>query len=133
MISMRTPCSLRRSWTLPWDYWTKDRAPKPEIAQALSALRSVIARNPDHPGANHFYIHAVEAGPTPEAGLPSADRLRQAAPAAGHLVHMPAHIYVRVGQYHDAILANERAIKADREYIRHCRAQGFYPGAYYPH
>lgn len=119
--------------TMPWDYWTRDRTPKPETEEILGALRFVIARDPDHPGANHFYIHAVEAGPTPEAGLPSADRLREAAPAAGHLVHMPAHIYVRVGQYHDAILANERAIKADRNYIRHCRALGFYPGAYYPH
>ena len=119
--------------TMPWDYWTRDRTPKPETEEILGALRFVIARDPDHPGANHFYIHTVEAGPTPEVGLPSADRLREAAPAAGHLVHMPAHIYVRVGQYDDAILANERAIKADRNYIRHCRAQGFYPGAYYPH
>jgi len=96
-------------------------------------LRFVMARDPNHPGANHFYIHAVEAGPNPEHGLPSADRLRDYAPAAGHLVHMPSHIYMRVGQYHDATLANERAVKADRNYIRHCRALGYYPGAYYPH
>ena len=119
--------------TMPWDYWTHDRTPKPETEEILTALRFVIARSPDHPGANHFYIHAVEAGPTPEAGLPSADRLLNYAPNAGHLVHMPAHIYVRVGQYADAEVANERAAKADRTYIRHCRAQGFYPGAYYPH
>ena len=119
--------------TMPWDYWTHDRTPKPETEEILAALRFVIARQPSHPGANHFYIHAVEAGPTPEAGLPSADRLLNYAPNAGHLVHMPAHIYVRVGQYADAELANERAAKADRSYIRHCRAQGFYPGAYYPH
>ena len=119
--------------TMPWDYWTHDRTPKPETEEILAALRFVIARSPDHPGANHFYIHAVEAGPTPEAGLPSADRLLNYAPNAGHLVHMPAHIYVRVGQYADAEVANERATKADRTYIRHCRAQGFYPGAYYPH
>jgi tetratricopeptide (TPR) repeat protein len=119
--------------TMPWDYWTRDRAPKPETEEILSALRFVMARDPDHPGANHFYIHAVEAGPNPENGLPAADRLQNYAPGAGHLVHMPAHIYVRVGQYKDAILANERAVKADRDYIRHCRAQGFYPGAYYPH
>ncbi len=119
--------------TMPWDYWTRDRSPKPETEEVLASLRHVMARNPDHPGANHFYIHAVEAGPNPELGLPAADRLREYAPAAGHLVHMPAHIYVRVGQYHDAVLANERAVKADRDYIRQCRAQGFYPGAYYPH
>ena len=119
--------------TMPWDYWTRDRTPKPETEEILAALRVVISRDPDHPGANQFYIHAVEAGPTPEAGLPSADRLLNYAPNAGHLVHMPAHIYVRVGQYADAEVANEKAAKADRNYIRHCRAQGFYPGAYYPH
>jgi tetratricopeptide (TPR) repeat protein len=119
--------------TMPWDYWTRDRTPKPETEEILSALRFVMARNPDHPGANHFYIHAVEAGPNPEQGLASADRLRDYAPAAGHLVHMPAHIYIRVGQYADAVAANERAVKADRDYISQCRAMGFYPGAYYPH
>ena len=119
--------------TMPWDYWTRDRTPKPETEEILAALRFVMARDPNHPGANHFYIHAVEAGPNPEHGLPAADRLAGYAPAAGHLVHMPAHIYVRVGQYHDAVLANERALKADRDYIRQCRVLGFYPGAYYPH
>jgi tetratricopeptide (TPR) repeat protein len=119
--------------TMPWDYWTHDRTPKPETEEILGALRFVMARDPQHPGANHFYIHAVEAGPNPEAGLAAADRLRFYAPEAGHLVHMPGHIYVRVGDYHEAELANERAVKADKDYIRHCRAQGFYPGAYYPH
>ena len=119
--------------TMPWDYWTHDRTPKPETEEILSALRFVMARQPNHPGANHFYIHAVEAGPNPEHGLPAADRLRHYAPDAGHLVHMPGHIYMRVGQYHDAILANELAVKADRDYIRRVRALGFYPGVYYPH
>ena len=119
--------------TMPWDYWAKDRSPKPETEEALAALRFVITRNADHPGANHFYIHAVEAGPNPELGLPSADRLANFTAQAGHLVHMPSHIYIRVGQYHDAVEANERAVKADFSYIRHCRAQGFYPGVYYPH
>jgi tetratricopeptide (TPR) repeat protein len=119
--------------TMPWDYWTHDRTPKPETEEILGALRFVMARDPSHPGANHFYIHAVEAGPNPEDGLPAADRLRNYAPAAGHLVHMPGHIYVRVGQYHDAVQVNERAVKADRDYIRQCRALGFYPGVYYPH
>lgn len=119
--------------TMPWDYWLKDRSPKPETEEAFAALRYVINRNPDHPGANHFFIHAVEAGPHPEQGLPSADRLTGYAPQAGHLVHMPAHIYMRVGQYQQAEQANVLAAKADRAYIRHCAAQGFYPGAYYPH
>jgi tetratricopeptide (TPR) repeat protein len=119
--------------TMPWDYWTRDRTPKPETEEILSALRLVMSRNPNHPGANHFYIHAVEAGPNPEQGLGAADRLLRYAPAAGHLVHMPAHIYMRVGQYHDAVVANELAVKADKDYIRSCRAQGFYPGVYYPH
>jgi hypothetical protein len=114
--------------TMPWDYWQKDRSPKPETEEAAAALRFVMARNPDHPGANHFYIHAVEAGPNPELGLPSADRLLNFAPQAGHLVHMPGHIYMRVGQYHDAATVNERSIKADQSYLRYCRAQGFYPG-----
>lgn len=119
--------------TMPWDYWTRDRTPKPETEEVLAALRFVMSRSPNHPGANHFYIHAVEAGPNPEAGLGAADRLLYYAPAAGHLVHMPAHIYMRIGQYHDAVVANELAVKADKDYIRSCRAQGFYPGVYYPH
>lgn len=119
--------------TMPWDYWKSDRSPKPETEEANTALRFVMARNPNHPGANHLYIHAVEAGPQPEIALAAADRLLNYAPQAGHLVHMPSHIYMRVGQYGDAVKSNERAIKADQSYIRHCRAQGFYPGAYYPH
>jgi tetratricopeptide (TPR) repeat protein len=119
--------------TMPWDYWLKDRSPKPETEEAFAALNQVLKRNPDHPGAAHFFIHAVEAGPHPELGLPYADRLRELVPQAGHLVHMPSHIYMRVGQYRDAELANLRAVKADQSYLRHCAAQGFYPGAYYPH
>jgi tetratricopeptide (TPR) repeat protein len=119
--------------TMPWEYWTKEQTPKPATGEVLTALREVLQRNPDHPGANHFYIHAVEAGPNPELGLPSADRLGSIAPKAGHLVHMPAHIYIRVGQYHDASKVNEVASKVDRDYIAQCRAQGFYPGVYYPH
>src|SRR5262249_15030431 len=110
-----------------------DRRPRPETEEIFAALRSVMARAPDHPGANHFYIHTVEAGPDPGLGLASADRLREYAPAAGHLVHMPSHIYMRVGQYREAVLANERAVAADNLYIRNCRALGYYPGVYYPH
>lgn len=119
--------------TMPWNYWAEDRTAKPETEEAIAALRFVMARAPRHPGANHFFVHAVEAGPHPELGLPSADRLLTYAPASGHLVHMASHIYMRVGQYGDAVLSNERAAKADREYFRRCRAQGFYAGVYYPH
>jgi tetratricopeptide (TPR) repeat protein len=119
--------------TMPWDYWLGDRSPKPETEEAIAALRHVMLRNPDHPGANHLFIHAVEAGPNPELGLPAADRLLHFAPQAGHLVHMPSHIYMRVGQYHEASRANELAVAADRSYVQTCRAQGFYPGVYYPH
>jgi tetratricopeptide (TPR) repeat protein len=120
--------------TTPWDYWQADkRTPKPETAEAIRAIEKVIARAPDHPAANHLHIHLVEAGPQPERALASAGRLRRYAPAAGHLVHMPSHIYIRVGQYQDAVEANEEAAKADRSYIAACQVQGFYPGVYYPH
>lgn len=120
--------------TMPWDYWQADkRTPKPATAEALRRIDAVLARAPDHPGANHLNIHLVEAGPDPARGLPSADRLRRYAPAAGHLVHMPSHIYIRVGQYQDAVEANEEAARADRRYIAACQVQGFYPGVYYPH
>lgn len=120
--------------TTPWDYWQPNRTdPKPVIADALRRIDAVLSRQPDHPGANHLNIHLVEAGPDPARGLPSASRLRRYAPAAGHLVHMPSHIYIRVGQYQDAIEANQEAARADRQYISACRVQGFYPGVYYPH
>ncbi|MGH7945948.1 MAG: hypothetical protein ACREH8_22260 [Opitutaceae bacterium] len=120
--------------TTPWDYWQADkRTPKPETAEAIRAIENVLARVPDHPAANHLHIHLVEAGPAPERALPSAGKLRRYAPAAGHLVHMPSHIYIRVGQYQDAVEANEEAAKADRSYIAACQVQGFYPGVYYPH
>ena len=120
--------------TMPWDYWQPEkRSPKPEIAEAMRRIDAVLSRAPDHPGANHLNIHLVEAGPDPARGLASAGRLRRYAPAAGHLVHMPSHIYIRVGQYQDAVDANEEAARADRRYITACQVQGFYPGVYYPH
>jgi tetratricopeptide (TPR) repeat protein len=119
--------------TMPWDYYTEDRRPKAVTEELIEALEFVISKDPSHPGANHFYIHAVEASPYPERALPSAKRLGNIAPGAGHLVHMPSHVYLRVGRYHDATLANEEAVKADQSYITQCRAQGFYPIAYYPH
>jgi len=119
--------------TMPWDYYMKDRRPKAVTEELIRALEFVIAKDPQHPGANHYYIHAVEASPYPERALPSAERLGEIAPGAGHLVHMPSHIYLRVGRYHRATLANEKAVAADQSYIAQCRAQGFYPVAYYPH
>lgn len=117
----------------PWDYWLKDGTPKPWTPELLSILESVIKRKADHHGANHLYIHAVEASKNPHRGLASADMLKFLAPGAGHLVHMPAHIYIRVGNYHEGSLANIRAVKSDEEYINQCNQQGFYPISYYPH
>ncbi|HWL14894.1 MAG TPA: hypothetical protein VNR00_04755 [Opitutus sp.] len=120
--------------TMAWDYWLADRTtPKPETREIIAALEAVLAQDPHHPGANHALIHLVEAGPEPAQGLASAERLRFYAPDAGHLVHMPSHIFMRTGMYQEAALANERAAKADRAYITSCQVQGFYPGMYYPH
>jgi tetratricopeptide (TPR) repeat protein len=119
--------------TMPWEYYDDQLKPKALTHEVIQALEAVIARDPFHAGANHFYIHAVEASSTPDRALPSAYRLADIVPGAGHLVHMPSHIYLRVGQYHEASLLNERAILADQSYINQCRAQGFYPAAYYPH
>ncbi len=119
--------------TSPWDYWLPNGTLRAPVAEARVALERVMSNDLNNPGANHLYIHVVEAGPTPEVGIPAADRLRDLVPVAGHLVHMPGHIYVRVGMYHEASRSNEAAIKADREYFSTCGMQGFYPLAYYPH
>ena len=118
---------------MPWDYYEKDGAAKPETKIAIAQLERVKAANPEHPGALHFYIHAVEATATPERAEAAADELGDLVPVAGHLVHMPAHIFLRVGRYHDAVTANELAAAADEDYIAQCNAQGFYPAVYYPH
>ncbi|HEM46462.1 MAG TPA: hypothetical protein ENO23_05380, partial [Alphaproteobacteria bacterium] len=119
--------------TMPWDYYEDPDHEKPATREVTDALERVIESEPDHIGALHFYIHAVEPSSTPERAEPAADRLGPLSPGAGHLVHMPSHIYLRVGRYHDASLANEKAAAADESYITQCRAQGFYPAAYYPH
>ena len=119
--------------TMPWDYWYDPESPKPLTKEVLAALEGVIERDPDHVGALHLYIHAVEPSSQPELAEPAADRLGPLSPGAGHLVHMPSHIYLRVGRYYDASVANEKAAAADESYITQCRAQGFYPAAYYPH
>jgi tetratricopeptide (TPR) repeat protein len=119
--------------TRPWDYWTRKDEPHPGIAAALASVEKVIRNHPDHPGAHHYYIHMVEATSRPERAVPSADKLESLMPGAGHMVHMPAHIYMRVGRYADASESNVRAIAADEDYIAQCQAQGVYPVGYYPH
>jgi tetratricopeptide (TPR) repeat protein len=116
----------------PWGYWMGDGRPYEGIAEAVALTEKVIARKPDHPGALHLYIHLMEAV-RPDQAEAAADRLLPLAPAAGHLVHMPSHIYQRVGRYADAIRSNQAAIAADEDYITQCRAQGLYPMGYYPH
>ena len=117
----------------PWNYWTADDKPKSNTTIVLSQLEQVLVAEPGHPGANHFYIHAVEAV-QPERALAAAERLASLMPGAGHLVHMPGHIYIRVGRYEDAIKANEHAVHADETYIRdHSPAVGIYVLGYYPH
>jgi tetratricopeptide (TPR) repeat protein len=117
----------------PWDYWTKDRKPRPGIEKAISTIESIIRRFPDHPGAHHLYIHLVEASNDPDRGISSADQLASLMPGAGHLVHMPAHIYLRVGRYADATQSNLKAVEVDEAYITQCQAQGVYTMGYYPH
>jgi tetratricopeptide (TPR) repeat protein len=117
----------------PWNYWTPDGRPYAETPEIVGTLEKVLARNRNHPGANHYYIHAVEATKQPEKAEAAADRLLKLMPGAGHMVHMPSHIYQRVGRYADAAASNEEAIKADEDYITQCRAQGLYPMVYYPH
>lgn len=119
--------------TMPWRYWREDGAPQPGTMEVIETLERTFAKAPDHPGAHHFYIHIVEASRSPERGEASADKLEALMPGAGHLVHMPAHIYIRVGRYKDAADSNVRAIKADEGYITQCNAQGIYPLVYYPH
>ncbi len=117
----------------PWKLWTPAGDPGPNTLEIVAVLESVLKRNPDHPGANHFYIHATEASKSPERALPSAKRLETLVPAAGHLVHMPAHVYVRTGDYVAAERSNTLAAEVDRAYIRETGAQGMYPVMYYNH
>jgi tetratricopeptide (TPR) repeat protein len=116
----------------PWEYWTADRRPRGGTLAAVNALERAMQIDRQHPGACHFYIHAVEAA-YPERAVECAERLAAMMPGAGHLVHMPAHIYIRVGRYNDAIEANQHAVHADEAYIADRGGDGFYPLAYYPH
>jgi tetratricopeptide (TPR) repeat protein len=116
----------------PWNYWLRDGQPYGDTPEIIGSLEKVLARNSKHPGANHLYIHVMEAN-TPEKAEAAADRLLKLMPGAGHMVHMPSHIYQRVGRYADAAASNQSAVTADEDYISQCRAQGLYPMAYYPH
>jgi tetratricopeptide (TPR) repeat protein len=119
--------------TMPWDYWSDNGDPKPDTVKAIESLERILERSPNHPLALHLYIHAVEASSDPGRAEDEADRLSNLVPGSGHLVHMPAHIYWRVGRYDDAAKANITAASLDEEYIAACNAQGFYPALYYPH
>jgi tetratricopeptide (TPR) repeat protein len=116
----------------PWDYWNLDGSPKGNTKEVLNILQSVVDRDPRHAGALHYYIHVVELR-HPERGEQHADMLAGLMPGAGHLVHMPSHIYMRVGRFSDSYVANRRAVAADEDYITQCRSQGIYPLNYYPH
>jgi tetratricopeptide (TPR) repeat protein len=117
----------------PWKLWSADGKPAEGTDEIVSVLESVLKRDPNHLGANHYYIHAVEASSHPERALPSAERLGKLAPAAGHLVHMPAHIYSRVGDHPASAHCNEQAMAADKKYLSQTREQGVYPMMYYSH
>ena len=119
--------------TMPWDYWGPDGEAKPDTQAVITSLEAVMAADPDHPLALHLYIHALEASSNAAKAEPAADRLANLVPGSGHLVHMPSHIYFRVGRYQDSALANIRAAEVDEAYIAQCNAQGFYPALYYPH
>jgi len=117
----------------PWKLWTADGKPAEGTDEIVATLESVLKRDPNHLGANHYYIHAVEASPHPERALPSAARLEKLAPAEGHLAHMPAHIYARVGDHFASAHCNEAAIAADKKFLGETQEQGIYRMMYYSH
>ncbi|MGH9836795.1 MAG: tetratricopeptide repeat protein [Blastocatellia bacterium] len=118
---------------IPWQLWTKDGKPAEGTLEIVAVLESAIKLDPNHIGANHLYIHAVEASKNPDRALTSANKLGKLAPNAGHLVHMPSHIYLRTGDYEAAAKVNEDAAAVDRAYIKATGARGMYPGMYYSH
>jgi tetratricopeptide (TPR) repeat protein len=117
----------------PWGYWMPDGEPYEGTKEIVSTIESVLERNPNHPLALHLYIHLMEPTETPEKAEVASDRLLALMPGAGHMVHMPSHIYQRIGRYADAAKSNELAVMADEDYITQCNAQGLYPMGYYPH
>jgi tetratricopeptide (TPR) repeat protein len=117
----------------PWDLWKPDGGPQPGTGEIVTTLESVLAQNPDHPGACHYYLHAVEGSSQLERALPCAERLPGLMPGAGHLVHMPAHIYMRLGKYHEAAERNEHAAHVDQAYLAARTPSGNYADGYYSH
>jgi len=117
----------------PWQLWTADGLPAEGTLEIVEVLENVLRRDPNHPGANHYYIHAVEASKTPERALPSAMRLGSIMPGAGHIVHMPSHIFLRLGDFQSSATVNETASEVDRKYIERSGAKGVYPLMYYSH
>src|SRR5436190_1853204 len=117
----------------PWNLWHKDGTMQPWTPEIIAVLEKCLQFDPRHVGANHFYIHAMEMSKHAEAALASANLLRNLVPGSGHLVHMPSHTYIRIGLYHDGVLANQKAVLLDSLYVEACHAQGVYPLAYYPH
>jgi tetratricopeptide (TPR) repeat protein len=117
---------------MPWNYWHGDGTPNERTLAVMETLEGVIHRDPEHTGAIHYYIHTVEEK-RPQLAEAGADKLATLAPRAGHLVHMPAHIYMRLGRYEDSYNQNAKAVAADEGYIANCNAQGVYPLGYYPH
>lgn len=117
-----------------WDFYSrKGGEPRPWTSELVEVLEKAISINPKNPLANHLYLHATEAAPDVEKALASAERLKTLVPSSGHLVHMPSHIYINTGDYHEGSIANERAVIADSIYIAECKSQGIYPQYYYPH
>jgi tetratricopeptide (TPR) repeat protein len=117
----------------PWGLWMVDGTPREGTEEIVATLESVIKRDPNHLGAIHYYIHSVEASKSPERALAGANRLAALAPAAGHIVHMPAHVYIRTGDYAAAVRTNQEAAAVDQAYIKASGAQGIYPMMYYSH
>jgi tetratricopeptide (TPR) repeat protein len=117
----------------PWDLWKPDGEPQPGTDEIVTTLESVLAQNPDHPGACHYYIHALEASSYPERALACAERLPDLMPGAEHLVHMPAHLYIRLGRYHEAAERNEHAAHVDQAYLAARPPSGDYADGYYSH
>ena len=117
----------------PWGLWRPDGTPEGGTEDIIAALESVLKRDPNHMGAIHYYIHAVEASPNPERALAAANRLAALAPAAGHLVHMPGHVYIRTGDFEAAVKTNQLAASADRAYLQASGAPGLYGAMYYSH
>jgi len=126
-------CAEAKMDLRPWNYWRQPSGePYPGTLDIVANLERVIQRNPDHPGACHYYIHAVEAV-RPDKAVPCAERLARLMPGVGHMVHMPAHIYIRVGRYNEAVQSNIHAVHTDEVYIEGQKPQGVYPIGYYPH